>query len=141
MAHIKAGDRVRLHYRTRLEDGREVDNSKDDGPVEIVAGASDVLPGVAQGIIGMSVGERHLFELTPEQGYGPGRQGVERRVPRSALPRSAAPGDAVRLAVAGVEMVLWVVTEEGDEVVLSSQHPLSGRTLLVDVFICSAEPS
>ena len=38
MANAEVGQRVRVHYSGKLEDGSEFDSSEDDGPMELTIG-------------------------------------------------------------------------------------------------------
>lgn len=78
-----AGDKVRLHYVGRLEDGSVFDSSVERGrPVTMVIGAGKVMRGLEAGVTGMHVGGKRRLVIPPELGYG-----AEGRPP-------AIPGDA-----------------------------------------------
>ncbi|NVL93652.1 MAG: FKBP-type peptidyl-prolyl cis-trans isomerase, partial [Desulfobacterales bacterium] len=46
MGITKLGDRVKIHYTGRLEDGTVFDSSQGRDPLEFTAGGNEVLPGV-----------------------------------------------------------------------------------------------
>ena len=89
-ASVEAGDMARVHYTARLEDGRlwkttrqpiaedpEVlrvagyEETEAFGPVDILVGKEEVIPGVGRALVGMATGERKTVTVPPEKAYGP----------------------------------------------------------------------
>ena len=65
------GDVMVLHGIGRFRSGKEFWNSRsDDEPFEYVAGIENVIPGFAEGMTYMHVGDRVEFQMKPELGYG-----------------------------------------------------------------------
>ncbi|CAI5514967.1 unnamed protein product [Closterium sp. Naga37s-1] len=68
-AHLN--DRVKVHYRGFLTDGRQFDNTHDlDKPVEFRIGAGSVIKGWENGVLGMCLGEKRKLKIPPHLGYG-----------------------------------------------------------------------
>lgn len=61
-------DRVRVHYRGTLVDGKEFDSSYGKEPVTFAVG--EVIPGWAEAVQLMPVGSKYRFVLPPQLGYG-----------------------------------------------------------------------
>ena len=61
MKQAQNGDKVRVHYIGKLEDGSQFDASRDEfglgEPIEFTIGNSQMIPGFEQAIIGMNEGE------------------------------------------------------------------------------------
>ncbi|KAF2722310.1 hypothetical protein K431DRAFT_302675 [Polychaeton citri CBS 116435] len=67
----KSGDTISVHYRGRLTDGKEFDESYKRGqPFRFHLGAGEVIKGWDQGLLGMCPGEARLLTIPPELGYG-----------------------------------------------------------------------
>ncbi len=67
----KSGDKVAVHYRGKLEDGTEFDNSFKRGePFEFQLGMGKVIKGWEEGIALLSVGDSALLIIPPSLGYG-----------------------------------------------------------------------
>ncbi len=67
----KAGDRVQVHYRGTLLDGRPFDASYDRGePFSFGLGAGQVIAGWDQGVVGMREGGKRKLTIPPHLGYG-----------------------------------------------------------------------
>ncbi|XP_039123887.1 peptidyl-prolyl cis-trans isomerase FKBP15-1-like [Dioscorea cayenensis subsp. rotundata] len=65
------GDRIKVHYRGTLTDGKVFDSSFERGdPIEFELGAGQVIKGWDQGILGMCVGEKRKLKIPSKLGYG-----------------------------------------------------------------------
>jgi len=77
----KRTDRVRVHYRGTLVDGKEFDSSYGRGePVTFVV--SEVIPGWTESLQMMPVGSKYRLVIKPELGYGEAGHG--RDIPPNA---------------------------------------------------------
>jgi FKBP-type peptidyl-prolyl cis-trans isomerase 2 len=91
-AAVEEGDMARIHYTARLEDGRVWETTRQAvaedparekatgckepeafGPVEILVGKEEVLPGVGDTLMGMAVGGKKTVTISPNKAYGPYR--------------------------------------------------------------------
>lgn len=67
----KRGQRVSVHYKGQLENGKEFDNSFKRGqPIEFMLGMGKVIPGWDEGIGLMKVGGKATLIIPPNLGYG-----------------------------------------------------------------------
>lgn len=68
---VAQGDAVSVHYTGWLEDGTRFDSSYNHGePLNLVAGAGQVIPGWDEGLLGMKPGGRRQLVIPPELAYG-----------------------------------------------------------------------
>lgn len=75
-AVAKAGQRVTVHYKGTLEDGRKFDSSYDrKEPSDFEIGTGAVIKGWDQAVPGMRIGERRKLVVPPNMGYGALGQG------------------------------------------------------------------
>jgi FKBP-type peptidyl-prolyl cis-trans isomerase len=70
-AEAVTGNSVSVHYTGTLENGTKFDSSVDRGqPFEFKLGASQVIQGWDQGVVGMKVGGKRKLVIPPELAYG-----------------------------------------------------------------------
>ena len=88
MRQAKCGDRIKVHYTGKLENGAVFDASKDGEPFEFTIGEGEVIPGFEKGVIGMEVGETKTITVPPEEAYGPRNEELIVDVKKSILPEN-----------------------------------------------------
>lgn len=136
MKQADLGDTVRVHYTVRLEDGTIVESSEDHEPLECVLGGGTLIPGFEQGILGMSVGDRKSVVIPPEQGYGPPREDLHFKIPRSDFPEELIPfvGQMLQIQGPGEQpMPVTIRDISEDTIVLDANHPLAETALVFDI--------
>lgn len=68
----KSGDKVSVHYIGKLADGKEFDNSYKRGtPFSFTIGEGKVIRGWDEGIALLNVGDKAVFTIPSQLGYGP----------------------------------------------------------------------
>ena len=133
----QTGDRVRIHYTGRLEDGSMFDSSKGSEPLEFTVGVQEVISGLDQAILDMQEGQAKTVTIEPDEAYGERVPGLEQVVDRSQLPDGVSEGAALRANVAGQETILWVTDMDDSTATVDPNHPLAGHTLIFDVELLS----
>jgi FKBP-type peptidyl-prolyl cis-trans isomerase SlpA len=140
---VSEGTRVYVNFSVSLEDGSEVDSNFGGEPVAFVVGDGSLLPGFERLLFGMSAGQRRMFTVAPEEGFGqPNDNNVQH------LPRSQFTGDSeleIGLVfsfadASGGELPGLIVAFDDDEVIIDFNHPLAGRNILFDVLVHRVEP-
>ena len=80
------GDTLSLRYAVRLKDGTEiVSNLGDPAPDTLTLGDGTLVPSLEQWLIGLAVGERHVFLLEPEQAFGLSQPELIHTLPRTEV--------------------------------------------------------
>jgi len=136
MSAAKQGDKVRVHYVGRLDDGRTFDSSRDRDPLEFTLGEGQVIPGFEQAIEGMEPGEQKEVSIQSDQAYGAHREELVFSVPKEKMPDEMEPqvGQQLQLQTTDGQTAVATVTEVKDsDVVLDTNHPLAGKDLKFDL--------
>jgi peptidylprolyl isomerase len=145
MPQAKEGDRVKLHFTGKLEDGTVFDSTEDcdsddcgceEGPVEFVIGEGDLVPGLEQAVIGMSPGEAKTVRLIPELAFGERDEELLWEIDRRELPADLAPEVGETLEITddnGESFPVTVADVSETTVTLDANHPLAGMDLSFDL--------
>jgi FKBP-type peptidyl-prolyl cis-trans isomerase SlyD len=127
---------VTARYRFTDESGEPVDSSDRSGPMVYLHGRASVLPAIELALAGQEIDYQTSLTLSPEQAFGAHRpelvfEAVRENLPpgadlRPGLPLYSGSGDRPAFQLRVVRL-----TERG--AVLDGNHPLAGKTLLVDL--------
>lgn len=130
---------VTMHYTLTNENGKLLETTKNDMPIQFMIGINFLLPSLENALIGMSPGEKKKIILPPEKGYGKKVKELTVKISRSELPygdikvgnklwRCSAKGERKPFKVTGF-LDNWVF--------LDGNHPLAGMELHYQVEIIS----
>jgi FKBP-type peptidyl-prolyl cis-trans isomerase SlyD len=133
---------VSMHYQVATSEGEQVDKSQEGQPLVYLHGHGQIIPGLEAALAGHSVGETVEAELAPEVAYGEYDEDLDIRVGKDAFPadvqQKLEPGFQFMAQHPGKEgenLLYTVHGVEQDEVLVSGNHPLAGKTLLFKVEI------
>ena len=136
MSKAKSGDKVRIHYTGKLDDGTQFDSSAGREPLEFDLGGGGVIPGFDSAVDGMAVGESKSVKIESEEAYGPRHEELIQDVPKSELPDDIELSVGLQLQAQSPEgkvmrFMIAAVTEE--VITLDGNHPLAGQSLNFDI--------
>lgn len=137
---MKIGDNsvVSIDYTLTDPDGEVLDSSAEEGPLTYLHGVGEIVPGLEKALAGREKGDAFKVVIPPEDGYGPSSEQNHVRVPLADLPDDVQPEEGMEFEATGPDgevMHFWVEGVEGEEVILSLDHPLAGVTLHFDVTV------
>lgn len=130
------GDRVRVHYRGMLDDGKVFDSSRDGSPLAFTVGAGNVIGGFDDAVRGLAVGETVTVRIEPADAYG---ERLEDRIltfPLDQAPDGLSVGDSVRLDNGAPARVIEISDET---VTIDANHELAGKALTFEIELVSIE--
>lgn len=136
MSKAKSGDKVRIHYTGKLDDGTQFDSSEGREPLEFDLGGGGVIPGFDSAVDGMAVGENKSVKIESEEAYGPRHEELIQDVPKSELPDDMELSVGLQLQAQNPEgqVMRFMITAVTDEVVtVDGNHPLAGQALNFDI--------
>lgn len=132
------GDRVKVHYVVRLEDGTEVDTSLGGLPMEFTLGDGELLEGFEEAIVGMKPGQIKVTVVSPHKAYGPHHEALVVELPREQFPSHVNPDVGENLQVTTESdrtIVATVIDVSESTVTLDANHPLAGRELSFEIHL------
>lgn len=157
MAQAKKGDKVRINFTGKLEDGSVIettlealdcctdddcgDNCGDDcgceyGPMELTIGEDDFFPMVEEALVGMTPGETKTVQIPAAEAFGEYDTEAVFSIEKELLPDDLTPevGDDLVLTGEDGEELEVTVVEIGDTAItFDGNHPLAGEDLTYEV--------
>lgn len=136
MTQAKAGQKVKVHYTGKLDDGTVFDSSAGREPLAFTLGSGEVIPGFDKGVTGLAVNESRTIRIPAAEAYGDHQAGLVAEIAKSELPPhlKLKPGQRVQVsAPQGGMMVVNVVAESETSITLDGNHPLAGKDLTFDL--------
>lgn len=136
MEKVESGVFVSVHYKGTLQDGKVFDTSEGRNPLEVQMGAGQLIAGLEKALMGMSLNEKKVFKIEPEDAYGHTDKSLTHTVPLSDVPAEINPevGQVVALtSPEGQQVPAQIIEVDDEKVVLDLNHPLAGETLTFDI--------
>lgn len=134
---VAANSLVTLHYRITLPNGQPLISTFDATPATLQLGAGEMLPGMEQLIIGLEIGSNHVFELEPENAFGPHRPELMERVKREHMPNEEIePMSIMEFTAPDGSRYSGLVREiDAQSALIDFNHPLAGKSIRFEVKI------
>lgn len=146
MKTAKTGDRVRIDYVGKIEESTNgnlvpsVNASEplceDTGPVDLLIGAEEILPGLERALVGMVPGETRTVKIPATEGYGQRDEELMISLPRRDLPSELNPLPGQVLEVTDDDGEVFPVTVAAitaESVVIDTNHPLAGKDMTFEL--------
>mgnify|MGYP002640446413 CR=1 FL=1 len=133
---IKKGDKVKISYTGKLEDGNVFDSSEDRAPLSFEVGANQVIPGFDKAVEGMKKDEEKTFTLSVDEAYGPVKEELVQEFPRDKLPDKPEPKEGMMLimqAPTGQQIPAKIIEVNDGTVKIDINHPLAGKALTFEI--------
>ncbi|HUR27149.1 MAG TPA: peptidylprolyl isomerase [Planctomycetota bacterium] len=135
---IAPGKIVGIYYTLKDKAGAVVDTNRKGGkPLVFLHGGGSILPALEAALVGKKKDDEVSVQLSAEQGYGPSKPELVKRLPRSAFPkgRELAVGMHFTNQEGGKSTPVTITGFEGDLVLVDQNHPLAGQELFFQVTI------
>jgi FKBP-type peptidyl-prolyl cis-trans isomerase SlyD len=130
---------VELHYDLRSDDGPVIESTREREPIAALIGHRNVVFGLERALEGHETGDRFEVTVSPEDGYGPRREGWTARFSKKHFPhpKRLEPGMRSVVRTAQGLRLVTVVKVGGKVVDVDLNHPLAGHRLRYDVEVVS----
>ena len=128
-----------LHYRLADAGGSEFVSTFDLSPATLQMGGGQLAEPLEHCLIGLSAGERHVFELSADEAFGAHNPRLVERIARSALPPEVELKENALIEFAapnGGPGFAGFLRELGENSALFDfNHPLAGQAIRFEVQI------
>jgi len=122
---------VTLNYTLTDNEGTVIDESNDSS-FAYLHGASNIIPGLENALVGKQAGETLSVSVSPEEGYGEHDATRTQSVPRDMFPENTEIETGMQFHAQGPNdeaIVVTVTTVEDETVTVDGNHPLAGVEL------------
>ncbi len=129
---------VGIHYRLTNGSGEELDTSIGFDPLYYLHGARNIVPGLENELTGLSVGDKKDVVVAPADGYGEKQSQEPVSIERTNFPPNIEIQKGMMFHTEGPDgqpVPLWVTDVTDDAVLVDTDHPLAGVTLIFEVEI------
>ncbi len=140
MQQVKKGDKVRVHYHGKLNDGSTFDSSEGRDPLEFTVGAGQVIKGFDDAVMDMTPGDKKTVNIPSHEAYGERSEDMLMEYPLDDFPADIKPEAGMELHMSDEEgHVFPVMVHEVKEnsVILDGNPPLAGKDLIFDIELVS----
>ena len=132
----QSGDRVKVAYTGRFDDGSIFDSSEGQPPLEFTIGAGEVIPGFDNAVLGLKSGESRTIDIAPEDGYGLHLPEMVAEIERRQIPDDhlLEVGNFLEVSTpTGDRFEVRIAALSDTTVSLDGNHPLAGKTLNFEI--------
>ncbi len=139
---IKKGDKIKIDYEGKLEDGTVFDSSDKHGkPLEFEVGSGQVIKGLDEAVVGMEKGDETEITIQSDDAYGQPNPTLVKKFPKDQLPKEPEAKEGMLLMVGtpeGKQFPAKIVEVAEKEVTIDLNHPLAGKVLIFNIKIVDA---
>ncbi len=136
MAKAKQGDTVKIQYVAKTHQEIIFDSSRQQGPMEVTIGSSDIIPAFEEALVGMASGEHKTIEVSADDAFGPYMDELISIIERSQLPANVDLKEGQQLQIQqpdGTPIIVTVRELNDRSVTFDANHPLAGKDLIFDI--------
>ena len=140
-AKVEKGKKVKFDY-TLTVDGQEIDSSEGKQPVEYVDGDGQIIPGLANQLQGLKVGDEKKITVQAKDGYGLSDPRAFKEIEKAVISseNDFEVGQVYEFYGSDGESFPGMISEVKDKtVVVDFNHPLAGKELNFDIKIVGIE--
>jgi FKBP-type peptidyl-prolyl cis-trans isomerase SlyD len=136
-AKVEDGQVILMEYTLKVDDV-VLDSSKDNGPIEFIQGAGNIIQGLERELYGMTIGESKEVRVSAQDGYGDIDHEAFSDVPRDQFPDNIPMEVGTQLELhdqTGKPVHARIDKVEDTSVRLDFNHPLAGKELFFAIKI------
>jgi peptidylprolyl isomerase len=133
---VEKGLYVSVDYKGTLKDGKVFDTSHGRQPLEVQMGVGQLIEGFERELMGMSLNEKKMFTLKPEDAYGQRDDSLTREFPRAEFPQDMEPRVGMTIALRtpeGKQMPAQITHLDDEKLSVDLNHPLAGESLTFEI--------
>lgn len=140
---IRKGDEVLLHYDIMLKNGKVIESTRRGVPFSLLVGSNTMPVSFEEKLVGLKKGDKKKFSLSSEKLFGERKEDLTMEISKECFVDDHEPsvGKVVEVFGKDGDMYMGQILEVKEEsVVVDTNHPLAGLSLVFDVEIVDVYP-
>lgn len=129
---------VGITYTLTNDEGEVLDQSPEGQPLQYLAGAGNIIPGLEKALEGKAVGDEVKVTVPAAEAYGERNPDMVQEVPKAAFQGVEDIQVGMQFNASGAEgqqVTVMVIEVAAETVTVDANHPLAGQNLTFDVKI------
>ena len=139
----RKGDRVKVNYTGRSEDGTVFESSVGLIPLVFTIGSDEVVQGFEDAVTGMHPGEKKTVKVRPEDGFGMYDEDLIFEVGKDELPDDFFPQVGMDFEMVdedGEELSATVIEVNDESILVDANAPLAGKAVVYEIELLEIIP-
>jgi peptidylprolyl isomerase len=142
MEGINEGDKVKIKYEAKLENGEECFPTNKENTIELTVGEGKIFSSIENGLKDMKTGESKTITIEPNEAFGPYLDNLVIDAPRSSFNADTDLSIGMRIKIdTPTDKVYYatIIKMTDSAITLDLNHPLAGKKLLFTVTVISVD--
>lgn len=134
--YVKVGDKIKLHFSGKLENGEVFDSSFGKEPLEFEVGKGDVITGIDEAVIGMRINQEKMIHINSDKAYGAVEKELIISISKNELPSNLEVKLNQELSIPlddGGPVKVRISKIDDDAIEFDGNHPLAGKNLIFEL--------
>ena len=142
MENIEEGDKVKIKYEAKLENGKQCFPEDNNNTIELVVGEGKIFSSIENGLKEMKKGETKTITIEPNEAFGPHLDNLIIDAPRNAFKTDSDLSVGMRIKIDTPSDKVYyatIIKMTDSAITLDLNHPLAGKKLMFTVTVVSIE--
>lgn len=129
---IKKDSFVSMHFVLKDNEGKIIDSSQKDEPIDFIFGYDFLVKGLDKALEGKKKGDSFDVVISPEEGYGVKNEQLVYQIDSlefGDLNNELLVGQELQMEQEDGSFIVRVTSIDGDKITLDGNHPLADKTL------------
>jgi FKBP-type peptidyl-prolyl cis-trans isomerase 2 len=134
--HVKVGDKIKIHFTGKLENGEVFESSFGKEPLEFKVGSGSVIQGIDEAVVGMKLDQEKMIHISSDKAYGAIEKELIISINKKDLPSKLDVKLNQQLIIPlddGHPVKVRISKIDGDYIEFDGNHPLAGKNLIFDL--------
>jgi len=142
MENIEKGDKVKIKYEAKLENGEQCFPQNNDNTIELVIGEGKIFSSIENELKEMKKGETKTITIEPNEAFGEHLDNLIIDAPKTAFKSDADLFVGMRIKIDTPSNKIYyatIIKMTDSAITLDLNHPLAGKKIMFTVTVISVQ--